>query len=171
MNNNPRIPLWAVAGLLFALLLSGCTYPAAMVSVTPFSQSDSAAVDLQEPEIQDVFALIDSVLIRNGYVIERYDHRVMDNNRGWYVARSYIHSRPSAVATLYSDANKQPQAGKASGRGSVKISVAFEQSSRFFSGIQPQVLQVRDEIADQLVGRFGKEKVHVQERRIEFQLQ
>jgi hypothetical protein len=159
-----------VALILFAsLFLAGCTTPYSTVTLRPFPDADAES-EIIEPEyadIQEALTIIDSVLTKNGYVTEASWSGGGNTSTGWWIWKTYAHGRNVDV-TVNNEGSKKPTTVLKAGKRSVQIRVEFRQPDRFFLKALPDVIRVRDEMAGELIKRFGPEKVTTFTGRIGF---
>jgi hypothetical protein len=157
-----------VALILFvSLVLVGCTVPYAKVNLKPFpdAAAESEIIEPDYPDIQEALTIIDSVLTKNGYTTEASWLNGTNTSRGWWIVKTYTHEKPFVDATVYNEGSKQPTAVLKAGKRSVQIHVDFIEPNRWYLKAYPDVIRVRNEIAEELTKRFGQEKITTDEGR------
>ncbi len=151
-----------VAFIFFlSLVLVGCSTPYSTVTLKPFpdTAAESEIIEPDYPDLQEALTIIDLVLTKNGYFTEAGWASGGNTSKGWYLEKTYVHEHPSAFVMVYNEGSKQTTTLFKPGKRSVQILVEFREGGRFFLKAHPEVIRVRDEIAEELAKRFGPEKV------------
>lgn len=158
--------------LFLSLWLVGCTTPYEIVKLKPFPDTvaELEIIGPDDSDIQEALLIIDSVLTKNGYITQpawtNGGNPTSNTSKGWFIEKTYIHEQLDVDAMVFNQGSKEPTTVLKAGKRSVEIYVDFREPMRWFLKAHPDVIRVRDEIAEELAKRFGSEKVTTENGRV-----